>query len=213
MATGHGGNLRELAQRAGLNEDQILDFSASINPLGPPEGLRPALARSIDRVVHYPDPDCTALVECLARRYRVAPEQIVVGNGSTEIFYALARALPFRRAIVPVPSYTDYAAAVQAAGREVCLVKLDAGNDFAVNWEGPNWKRVPADGSIRYYMEDRFAYLRFVREYKSRKALDAITLNELSSRASVLCDFVEKMSDEIRNYHPDMEFPERKATE
>jgi len=124
VATGHGGNLRELALRAGLNQEAILDFSASINPLGPPEGLRPALARSMDRLVHYPDPDCTELVEGLAQRYQVAPEQIVVGNGSTEVFYALARALSFARAIIPVPSYTDYAAAVQAAGREVRLVKL-----------------------------------------------------------------------------------------
>lgn len=74
-------------------------------------------------------------------------------------------------------------------------------DDFAVNWEGPNWKRVPADGSIRYYMEDRFAYFRFVREYKSRKAVDTITLNELSSRASVLCDLMEKISEEVRKRH------------
>ena len=78
-------------------------------------------------------------------------------------------------------------------------------DDFAVNWEGPNWKRVPADGSIRYYMEDRFAYFRFVREHKSRKALDAITLNELSSRASVLCDLMERISEEIRKRHSDKE--------
>jgi adenosylcobyric acid synthase len=134
VATGHGGNLRELALRAGLNEDAILDFSASINPLGPPDGLRPALARSIDRVVHYPDPDCTALVECLAERFGVSPEQIVVGNGSTEIFYALARALPFGRAIIPVPSYTDYAASVRAAGREVRLLNLDEAAEFSVDW-------------------------------------------------------------------------------
>jgi adenosylcobyric acid synthase len=134
VAKGHGGNLRELALRAGLNQEDILDFSASINPLGPPEGLRAALAQSIDRLVHYPDPDCTELVECLARRFGVEPEQIVVGNGSTEIFYALARALPFARAIVPVPSYTDYAAAVQAAGREVSLVQLDEAAVFAIDW-------------------------------------------------------------------------------
>lgn len=134
MATGHGGNLRELAQRAGLNRDEILDFSASINPLGPPEGLRAAIARSLDQVVHYPDPDCTELVECLARRYRVSPEQIVVGNGSTEVFYALARALPFARAVIAVPSYSDYATSMRAAGREVCLVKLDEATNFAIEW-------------------------------------------------------------------------------
>lgn len=135
MAKAHGGNLRELALRAGLNQDQILDFSASINPLGPPERLRAVLARSIERLVHYPDPDCTELVETLAHQYRVTPEQIVVGNGSTEIFFALARALSFDRAIIPVPSYADYATAVQAAGREVCLLKLDEDTGFAIDWD------------------------------------------------------------------------------
>ncbi len=134
MIMPHGGNLRELAQRAGLDRDQILDFSASINPLGPPEGLRAVLARNIDRLVHYPDPGCTELAELLARRHQVAPDQIVVGNGSTEIFFALARALRFDRAVIPVPSYADYATAVRAAGREVRLWKLQESEAFALDW-------------------------------------------------------------------------------
>ncbi len=36
----HGGNLRALALRAGCRPEEILDFSASVNPLGPPESLR-----------------------------------------------------------------------------------------------------------------------------------------------------------------------------
>jgi cobyric acid synthase CobQ/L-threonine-O-3-phosphate decarboxylase len=135
VGKGHGGNLRELALRAGLDRDRILDFSASINPLGPPDGLRAALARSIDQLVHYPDPDCTELVEFLAKQYHVPSSQIIIGNGSTEIFYALARAIPFARAIIPVPSYTDYASAVRAAGREVVFLKLDEKADFAIHWQ------------------------------------------------------------------------------
>ncbi len=124
MATGHGGNLRELAQRAGLDRDQILDFSASINPLGPPDGLRAVLARSIDRLVHYPDPDCTELVELLARRHRRGRgadrrRQRLDGDSSLP----WRGRLPFARAVIPVPSYIDYAAAVQAAGREVVLAE------------------------------------------------------------------------------------------
>ena len=150
MDSKHGGNLRELARRAGRNEDQILDFSASINPLGPPEGLRAVLARNIDRLAHYPDPDCTELVALLARRHAAAAEQIVVGNGSTEIFYALARALCFGRAVIPVPSYTDYAAAVRAAGREVCFLQLQESEDFALDWQAlkaaTSWRRPRAAG-------------------------------------------------------------------
>ena len=131
----HGGNLRMLAERTGLDRDQILDFSASINPLGPPDGLRAVLARNIERLVHYPDPDCAELAAFLAQRHGVSPEHIVVGNGSTEIFYALSRAIPFGRAVIPVPSYGDYAAAVRAAGREVCFVNLQESQGFAVDWQ------------------------------------------------------------------------------
>ena len=93
-------------------------------------------------------------------------------------------------------------------------IKTTLGTDsFAVNWGGPDAKYVRADGSVTYDLDDRTASLEFQREHKSRKELDSVTLNELSTRASVLCDFVEKMADEIRKHHPDMEFPERKPTE
>jgi adenosylcobyric acid synthase len=135
MEAGHGGNLLQLARRAGRDPDQILDFSASINPLGPPEGLRAVLARSIERLVHYPDPDCGELVQLLAQRYGVARDQVVVGNGSTEILFAVPRAVACRRAVIPVPAYIDYAAAMQAAGREVVLLPLREDADFALDWQ------------------------------------------------------------------------------
>jgi hypothetical protein len=48
----HGDDLLSLAEQAGLPEDELLDCSASINPLGPSLWLRDVLAR----VAHYPDP-------------------------------------------------------------------------------------------------------------------------------------------------------------
>ena len=135
MATGHGGNLRELAQRAGLDRDKILDFSASVNPLGPPDVVRAVLARTVDRLVHYPDPDSAELAELLARRYRATVGQIVVSNGSSELLFALARGLAFTRAIIPVPSYIDYAAAVWTAGREFRWLELSESTGFAVDWQ------------------------------------------------------------------------------
>ena len=93
-------------------------------------------------------------------------------------------------------------------------IKTALGTDsFAVNWGGPNAKYARADGSVMYYLDGEMAYLIFEREYKSRKDLDAVTLNELSGRASVLSDLMEKMSEEIRTYHSDKDFHERKRRE
>jgi len=90
-------------------------------------------------------------------------------------------------------------------------IKTALGADsLAVNWGGPDAKYVRADGSVLYYLDGRLAYILFEREYKSRKAFDTVTLNELSGRASVLCDLLEQMSQEVRSHHSDMVFHKRK---
>ena len=62
----HGGNLRILAEKSGSSPERIIDFSASINPLGPPEYLRKVISRSIMKLVHYPDPQGEELLSVLA---------------------------------------------------------------------------------------------------------------------------------------------------
>ena len=76
-----------------MPEQELLDFSASINPLGPPRWLREVVLANLGAVEHYPDPECLRLVEAISARYGVAPERVVVGNGSAEIIAALPRVL------------------------------------------------------------------------------------------------------------------------
>ncbi len=115
----HGGNVRRLAQIAGRSEDDVLDFSANINPLGPPEWLRPLISSQVSALQHYPDPHCTALIEAAAQRYGVSREEVIAGNGSTEILYLLARVLERKQAVIPVPCYGDYLKAAVQAGMSV----------------------------------------------------------------------------------------------
>ena len=133
--TGHGGNLRALAQQAGRPCEEILDFSASINPLGPPPCLRAVLSRNIESLVHYPDPDSRELVSAIAKCYAIPEDQIIVGNGSTELLYALARAAALPRAVIPAPSYIDYATAARRAGMEVHTPPLRESDGFALDWQ------------------------------------------------------------------------------
>jgi threonine-phosphate decarboxylase len=68
----------------GLTLEQVIDFSVNINPLGPPPGVVAAMSR-VD-IATYPDPESRELREAISRLTGVAPEQIVVGNGSTESY-------------------------------------------------------------------------------------------------------------------------------
>ncbi|EKO40151.1 MAG: cobyric acid synthase CobQ/L-threonine-O-3-phosphate decarboxylase [Solidesulfovibrio magneticus str. Maddingley MBC34] len=115
----HGGNLRALAAEAGRDPCDILDASASINPLGPPPWLRDVLSAGVADLVHYPDPDCTALLEAASARYGAPASHFVAGNGTSQLLFALPRCTGLARAVIPSPAYTDYAVACHKSGMDV----------------------------------------------------------------------------------------------
>ena len=117
--TVHGGlDLAEL-RSLGIRESEVLDFSANVTPLGPLAAVRDAAA-SVDLSV-YPDRQCLALREALAARLRIGPEQILVGNGSTELIHLLARAYlcEGQRSFIFAPTFGEYEAACLLTGATV----------------------------------------------------------------------------------------------
>jgi cobyric acid synthase CobQ/L-threonine-O-3-phosphate decarboxylase len=133
--SGHGGNIRQLAARLECRPEDILDFSANINPLGPPEYLWDVLARNMPAILHYPDPGATELIRAIGESCQLQPEQIVVGNGTSELLFATVRALGCRRAVIPVPAYIDYQTACRQADVSVQLLHLSPDNDFQPDLE------------------------------------------------------------------------------
>lgn len=135
MISGHGGNIRELAKLAGRKPGEVIDFSANINPLGLPAWVSSVIKSAIDDIVHYPDPDCSSLVDLLSERYGVRREEIIVGNGSTEILYLIPQVLSVRRAFIPVPSYSDYLRAATLAKLMIEKLLLREEEGFQPNME------------------------------------------------------------------------------
>lgn len=124
----HGGNRAWGAAIAGCPAEAILDFSASLNPLGPPQSVLQALARALSAsdpvaISRYPDPDYRELRACLAQRWAVDPEWIFVGNGAAELLTWAARDAQGREVWLPRPAFGDYERALRAAG--VTLRGLD----------------------------------------------------------------------------------------
>ena len=64
----HGGNIYKKAKEMGIQEEDILDFSANISPLGLPEHIRRAMIEAIDGTINYPDPDCSRLKEAISKQ-------------------------------------------------------------------------------------------------------------------------------------------------
>ncbi|MDE0167934.1 MAG: histidinol-phosphate transaminase [bacterium] len=107
----HGGlNTAEL-KALGLRRDEVVDFSASINPVGVSPRLMNAI-RHMD-LSTYPDPDCVQLRNALSEKLGILPELILVGNGSTELIHLVARARLGQGDVAAVfaPTFGEYEAA------------------------------------------------------------------------------------------------------
>ena len=76
----HGGRLFAIARARGWDWRDMLDFSASINPLGPPASVRRAFIESYGEISRYPDPYGNKLKEALASRHGMNPSEVLVGN-------------------------------------------------------------------------------------------------------------------------------------
>ena len=130
MRADHGGNLRALAEEAGLPVGALLDWSASVNPLGVPPRVRAALVDRLESIVHYPDPDASALRERLAVFHGLPPGSVLVANGETEVIYLAAQAFRPRNALVITPAFSEYAHALRLVECEIKSFPLPESRDF-----------------------------------------------------------------------------------
>ena len=108
MVITHGGAVFATARERGLAWRDVVDFSASINPLGPAPRVRAAIADAIDEIVHYPDPYASRLIAALSREWHVEPECILAGNGATDLIHFFARTVNTRGVTLVVPTFSEF---------------------------------------------------------------------------------------------------------
>jgi len=122
----HGGNLNWAASIANCPASLILDFSASINPLGPPESVMRAIADNINSIKAYPDPTYPELTSALGQLHQLSPEYILPGNGSAELLTWAAWELnQHESTYLLTPAFSDYLRALQTFGIKINRCPLD----------------------------------------------------------------------------------------
>lgn len=112
----HGGIQAADLAAVGAHSDEVLDFSINVSPLGPPPGVREALA-GLD-LSRYPDPNSSALCLALAECLGIASEQILIGNGSSQLIHLVVRLFVHsgQRPVVFAPTFSEFGRAVELAG-------------------------------------------------------------------------------------------------
>jgi threonine-phosphate decarboxylase len=129
----HGGQLRHLADRFGIPESELLDFSANINPDGPPIEVLPGLRAALDdtsTLMSYPDMNEAELRRSLAHYVGVPSGSIAVANGFVPLLDAALRALPVQKCLVPVPAFVEYRRTLERSRVEMIPRILNSDSDF-----------------------------------------------------------------------------------
>ncbi len=130
----HGGNRREFARNFEIPESEIVDFSTNGNPWGPPESVYRRYLDSFHLLGAYPDPESSLLKKEITRHFPLWPENVIVGNGATELIYTVIQFLKPRSALLVEPAFLEYRRALNLHGVEVRALLLKEKSDFTLSF-------------------------------------------------------------------------------
>lgn len=133
IAYRHGGTPRSDLDRFGLPDRPILDFSVNLNFLGPPAIVRDRWGALLETIAHYPPVEGDGVGRYYQEKFHIHLENLLAGNGSTELIYLVPRALGFRHAVVVTPSYHDYERGSILAGTRVTRHALSPESGFSLS--------------------------------------------------------------------------------
>lgn len=132
----HGGNIYKIFREK--NIDKILDYSSNINPYGLPENLKKEIFEKLFVLERYPDPDYIELREKIAEKNNLNIENIIVGNGATEIIFLFMKILSPKKVLIVSPTFGEYERAIKAStlandNLEINYFELKEAENFVLN--------------------------------------------------------------------------------
>ena len=125
----HGG-IYSVQKKSNLH---LLDFSSNVNPLGYPDVIKNTFKKNLPLISIYPDPDSNELRNSLQNYTGISKDQIIVGNGATEIIYNFSKAfLKKQKILIPVPTFSEYESASKLSGASITFFKtMNINNDVS----------------------------------------------------------------------------------
>jgi threonine-phosphate decarboxylase len=126
----HGGRVYDAARRWGISANEVIDFSANINPLGPSRGVLTAIETALNPPNFRAYPDSHDFVHALARKHRLTAGEIIVGSGTTSLIFAILRATLPKKVLILEPAFSEYSRACAAIKADVTPWLLHEADGF-----------------------------------------------------------------------------------
>lgn len=131
----HGSDLEKIEEIYGIKKEEIVSFSANVNPLGVSPLLRQTLSDKIDAITSYPDREYTSLRKCIAKYCGTDYENIIVGNGSTELISLFIQIEHPKKAMIIGPTYSEYEREISLGGGTTLYYPLKEKDNFKLDVE------------------------------------------------------------------------------
>ncbi len=132
----HGSDLEKIEKIYGIKKEEIVSFSANVNPLGISPLLKRTIAEEIDCISSYPDREYKRLKEVIASYCSTTPDKIIPGNGSTELIAMIIDIRRPKKAVIMGPTYSEYEREVSLSGGKSYYYQLKEKDDFRLDISG-----------------------------------------------------------------------------
>ena len=129
----HGSDLEKIEEIYHIKKEDITSFSANVNPLGISPLLRDTLSTHIDAITNYPDRDYTKLRKSICDYTGAQFENIIVGNGSTELISLFIQTTNPKKALILGPTYSEYEREIALKGGQTLYYPLLEEDNFQIN--------------------------------------------------------------------------------
>ena len=129
----HGSDLETIEKQYGIRRDDIVSFSANVNPLGLSDHVKETLADRLDVITTYPDREYTSLRRAIGDYCDADYRHIIVGNGSTELISLMIQLRHPKKALVLGPTYSEYEREVILTGGSCTYFPLQEASAFSLD--------------------------------------------------------------------------------
>lgn len=129
----HGSDLEIISEKYGIDQETIINFSGNVNPLGISPSLRTRLQENIDLIASYPDRQYKALRQSISQYIKAPIENILVGNGTTELISLVINNIRPKKALIIGPTYSEYEKELSLNDADIHYYRLHENLDFCLD--------------------------------------------------------------------------------
>jgi len=129
----HGSDLEKIESLYQIKKEDIISFSANVNPLGLSSHFKDKMSDKLDVITTYPDREYKALRTVIGNYCNADPRNIIVGNGSTELISLMIQLRNPKKALILGPTYSEYEREITLAGGSCLYFLLEESENFVLN--------------------------------------------------------------------------------